>query len=106
MGIGRRRHQDSNGFTTAVSVLSVAVGLVITAILLVVSLDQFGGASNGGSGGQSILSRSSAESQIKLCAEGRASTYGDPPTQAQQAHCLDQLAGQLAGSGDSLPGVP
>ena len=71
---------------------------------MVVSLHAFGGGT--APGGSSIISNSPAETQLKLCSEGRPSSYGDPPTPAQQAKCLDQLAGQIGGGGASLPGSP
>jgi len=79
----------------------MAISLVLVAVLLVFGLNASGGGAGAGAGaGQakgSILSDSSAETQIKLCAEGRDSSYGDPPTPAQQAQCTDELAGQIAG---------
>ncbi|MGA2521101.1 MAG: hypothetical protein ABSG81_09820 [Acidimicrobiales bacterium] len=101
-----RRHRDDRGLTTGVSLLAMTISLAIVAVLLLVSMNAFGGGTASGPGSQhSILSTSNAESQIKLCAEGRASTYGDPPTPAQQAKCLDQLAGQIGGT-PSVPGSP
>ena len=98
-----RRSRDCAGFSTGVSLIAMAASLLVLAVLLVISLSGFGGAgaTNDRSSG-SILSQSSAESQIKLCAEGRASSYGDPPTPMQQAWCVRQLAAQAA----SLPQVP
>ncbi|HXX90453.1 MAG TPA: hypothetical protein VEI83_09550 [Acidimicrobiales bacterium] len=85
------------------SLIAIAGALVVVAILLMTSLNPFaGGTAAGGRSSGSILSQSPAENQIKLCAEGRASTYGDPPTQAQQAWCTQQLAGQIGG----VPAVP
>ncbi len=102
------RIRPENGFSTGVGLVAGAVGLLIVAVLLLFSMNEFGGAgspSAGGGGtsaGSSLFSRSSAESQIKLCAEGRASTYGDPPSSAQQAACVRQLLGQISG-GTSAP---
>jgi len=98
------RRLDEGGFTTGIGLMAVTIGMVIVALLLVISLHAFGGGSK--TGGSSILSNSSAETQLKLCSEGRDSSYGNPPSPAQQAKCLDQLAGQIGGGGASLPGVP
>jgi hypothetical protein len=91
----------------------MAAGLVIVALLLMLSTNVFGGGggSSGGAGGgpsasPAILSRSSAETQIKLCAEGRASTYGDPPSSAQQAICVRKLLGEVSGGGPAVLGSP
>jgi hypothetical protein len=84
----------------------MAVSLLVVAVLLLFSMNAFGGGSGATTGNSSILSRSSTESQIKLCAEGRDSSYGSPPSSAQQAKCLDELAGQISGGGASLPGGP
>jgi len=92
----RARGQD--GYSTGVNLLAVTVSLVLVAVLVVLSTGVFSGGATAGK--TSILSTSSAETQLKLCSEGRdSSTYGDPPTPAQQAKCLDQLAGQISGSG-------
>jgi len=93
---------------------AMAVGLLVVAVLLLFSLNEFGGSSavtggagGGGASGQpSILSRSSAEAQIKLCAEGRDSTYGSPPSAAQQAKCVHQLLAEISVTGSSIPGTP
>lgn len=75
----------------------LALGLV--AVLLLISMSGTTGGTGSPSASWSILSRAPAESQIKLCAEGRNSSYGDPPTAAQQAKCLNDLAGQISGAG-------
>jgi hypothetical protein len=80
--------------------IAVAVSLLIALILTVLSLGTFSGGS--GSGSTGILSNSSAEQQIKLCAEGRDSSYGDPPSQAQQATCLGEIADQAGGGAPSV----
>jgi hypothetical protein len=85
----------------------MAVSLLIVVALLLFGLHQFSGptsssstgAGGGSASGPSILSRSSGENQIKLCAEGRPSSYGDPPSPLQQAKCDRELAGQIAGTG-------
>jgi hypothetical protein len=86
----------------------MAVGLGLVAVLLVLSLNAFGGGSSGTgtTANSSILSQSSAESQIKLCAEGRDSSYGNPPSPVQQAECMNELAKQISGGGLSVPGAP
>ncbi len=80
----------------------MAISLGLVAMLLVVGLNAFSGSGAAGAGASgeaktSILSQSSAETQNKLGADGRDSSYGDPPTPAQQAQCTDELAGQIAG---------
>lgn len=88
----------------------MAVGLLLVAVLLLFSVNEFssggGAAGAGASGTPSILSTSKAQSQIKLCSEGRHSTYGNPPSAAQQAKCVRMLLGEIAGSGSTIPGGP
>jgi len=96
--------RGESGLSSGGGLVAIVAGLVLVAVLLLVGMNAFGG--SGGGHGSSILSSSTAESQLKLCSEGRDSTYGDPPSQAQQAKCLDQLAGQIAGGAASLPGSP
>jgi hypothetical protein len=109
-GPGRRHGED--GFSSTVGLVAMGVGLLLVALLLVFGLQSFGGSGTGAAGGggpaagSSILSTSSAESQIKLCSEGRPSTYGDPPTAAQQSMCVRMLLGQVSGGGPSAPGAP
>jgi len=89
----------------AVRLILLAVSLLLVLVLTLLSLGTLSGGS--GSGTTGILSNSSAEQQIKLCAEGRDSSYGDPPSQAQQAACLNEIAGQAGGGGGSgIPIVP
>lgn len=84
------------------------VGLISIAFtLLTVGLLIYFGLQAENPGGTSkhpgIASHSKAETTLQLCAEGRPSaTYGDPPTQAQQAACLRAVAGQAAGN-DGVP---
>lgn len=82
--------------------------LMSMALVLFLTLLSSGTLSSSKSAGSpSIVSSSSSEQQLKLCVEGRASTYGDPPSQAQQAACTKTLADQIAGSGsESAPHVP
>jgi len=93
------------GFSTAVGLLSMAAGLVVVALLLVVSTTVFGGSSSspGNANRPSLLSRSSAETQIELCAEGRPSTYGNPPAPAVRALCVRKILGQAGGAGAPVP---
>ncbi len=87
----------SRGLSSTVGLIAVAVSLLLALILTVLSLGTF--SSGSGSGSAGILSNSTAEQQIKLCAEGRDSSYGDPPSQTQQAACVDEIAGQAGGGG-------
>ena len=96
----------------AVRLLALAVSLLLALALTILGIGTFSGDSGNGSSG--ILTNSKSEQQIKLCAEGRDSSYGEPPSQAQQAACLNEIAKQ-AGSGgpdapthpgDSVPSVP
>jgi hypothetical protein len=85
------------------------VSLLLVAALLLFSMDAFssGGTSNVTPGTPTILSKSPAESQIKLCSEGRKSSYGDPPSPAQQAKCIRALLGQASGAGGATePDLP
>jgi hypothetical protein len=105
-------HGDETGLSSSAGLVGMGVGLLLVAVLLLLSLNVFsaggggGPAGGGASGAPSILSRSHAESQIKLCSEGRASSYGDPPTPTQQAACIHDLLGQVAGGGPSVLGSP
>ncbi|HTZ09672.1 MAG TPA: hypothetical protein VMB72_11395 [Acidimicrobiales bacterium] len=107
MGHGTARGRGERGLSTGVSLVALMASLLIVAVLVLMSANVFGGGT-GTAGGHttSILSTSSPETQLKLCSEGRDSTYGDPPTASQQAKCLQQLAGQIGGSGLSGGGVP
>jgi hypothetical protein len=95
------RHCDQSGFTTSTGLVATAVGLLLVSVLLLFGLDAFGGG-NASTGTTSIISRSHAESQLKLCAEGHDSTYGSPPSATQQATCLNELAGEIS----STAGTP
>jgi hypothetical protein len=77
----------------------MAASLFLMAVLLLIGMNAFSGGtgSTASSTNPSILSRSSAETQIKLCSEGRDSTYGRPPTSAQQAKCIRELLGEISG---------
>jgi len=89
----------------AARLILLAVSLLLVLVLTLLSLGTFSGGS--GSGTTGILSNSNAEQQIKLCAEGRDSSYGDPPSQAQQAACVNEIAGQAGGGGGAgAPIVP
>jgi hypothetical protein len=105
------RHRNERGFSSGVGLLAMAFGLIVMAVLILVGFNTFAGGGSSGTGGTtsnslSIVSHSSAESQIKLCAEGRDSSYGDPPSPTQQGKCASQLAGQISGGGASLSGGP
>lgn len=100
-GSGRK-----SGFASGGGLIAVVVSLLLLALLLLVGTSAFGGGGTGGvaaSANSSILSASSSETQLKLCAEGRDSSYGNPPSAAQQAKCVSELAGQISGGGASLP---
>jgi hypothetical protein len=107
----RHRHSpDQSGFSSTAGLVAMGVSLFLVTLLLVFSLNGFSGSSGGsgspgGGGGASatpsILSHSSAETQIKLCSEGRDSTYGDPPTPTQQSQCVRQLLGGIGGVGSN-----
>jgi hypothetical protein len=86
----------------AFRLIALVVSLLLVLILTLISLGSFSGGS--GSGSTGIFSHSNAEQQIKLCAEGRDSSYGDPPSQAQQAACVGEIADQAGGDGGA--GVP
>jgi hypothetical protein len=96
---GIRAHRGEGGFSTTVGLVAMAVGMGVLAVLLLIGMGTFTGGAGAPSAQSSILSRSTTESQIKLCAEGRSSSYGDPPTAAQQAKCLNELAGQISPGG-------
>jgi hypothetical protein len=107
--------RNQSGFSSTVGLVAMAVSLLLVAVILVFSLNGFGlgngassgtGAGGGSSGTPSILSPSSAEHQIQLCSEGRDSTYGDPPSAAQQATCIHKLLGGISGVAPSVPGTP
>jgi len=94
------------GISGVVGLILTAVSLALVLVLALIGLGTFSGSGGSGSGSTGILSRSNAEQQIKLCAEGRDSSYGDPPSQAQQAACLDDIASQAGGGGGSPAIVP
>jgi hypothetical protein len=110
--------RNQSGLSSTVGLVAMAVSLLLVAVILVFSLNGFGlgsgagmGAGAGAAGGSasgtpSILSHSSAEHQIQLCSEGRDSTYGDPPSAAQQATCIHELLGGISGVAPSVPGTP
>jgi hypothetical protein len=110
-----RFHRNQSGLSSTVGLVAMAVSLLLVAVVLVFSLNGFGlgsGASSGGgagggsSGTPSILSPSPAEHQIQLCSEGRDSTYGNPPSSAQQATCIHELLGGISGVAPTVPGTP
>jgi hypothetical protein len=89
----------------AARLILLAISLLIVLVLTLLSLGTFSGGS--GSGTTGILSNSNVEQQIKLCAEGRNSSYGAPPSQAQQLACVNEIAGQAGGGGGAgAPIVP
>ncbi|HXQ59434.1 MAG TPA: hypothetical protein VN799_05025 [Acidimicrobiales bacterium] len=94
-----RAHDGEGGLSTTIGLVAMAVGMGVLAVLLLIGMGTFTGGAGAPSAQSSIFSRSTTESQIKLCAEGRNSSYGDPPTPAQQAKCLNELAGQIAPGG-------
>jgi hypothetical protein len=81
----------------------LALSLLLVLVLTLLSLGTF--SSGSGSGTTGIFAKSNAEQQIQLCAEGRDSSYGDPPSPAQQAACVNEIAGQ-AGGGVGAPIAP
>jgi hypothetical protein len=97
-----RLHCGEKGLSS-IGLISMMLGLLLMAVLLLYGTNEFsGGSSSGGNGtgsSHSMLSNSNVETQLKLCVEGRDSTYGSPPSPAQQASCIRQLLGQVAGSG-------
>jgi hypothetical protein len=104
----RHSNHGEHGFSAGAGLVASALGLALMAVLLVVGMNEFGsGGSTGKPGANpSILSQSNAQTQIKLCAEGRDSSYGDPPTPAQQATCVRDLIGEVGDTGSSGPGNP
>lgn len=99
------------GLSGTASLIAIAVSLVLVLILGLVGFGTFSSGSGGpGTGSNGIFSGSNAERQIQLCAEGRDSSYGDPPSPAQQAACVNEIARQAGGGGTVgvpiVPGVP
>ena len=88
----------------AVRLLALAVSLLLALALTILGIGTFSGGSGNGSSG--ILTNSKSEQQIKLCAEGRDSSYGEPPSQAQQAACLNEIAKQAGGDAPDTPTLP
>lgn len=114
-----RFDRNQSGLSSTVGLVAMAVSLLLVAVILVFSLNGFGlgngagsgtgagaSAAGGSSGTPSILSPSSAEHQIQLCSEGRDSTYGDPPSAAQQATCIHELLGGISGVNPLGPATP
>ena len=90
------------GLSGVVGLVSIVASLAIVLVLTLLSVGAF--SSSKGGGAPSVLSNSSTEQQLKLCVEGRPSSYGNPPSQAQQAACTSELAAQLGGGPvDSMP---
>lgn len=94
-----RLRRDDGGFSTTVGLISMGASLLVVAVLLLLGMNTFSGGTGAGTSSKtpSILSRSPAETQIKLCSEGRDSTYGSPPSSAQQATCLRELLSEVGG---------
>ena len=92
----RRVAPGDVGLSAGLSLIGIAVSLLLVLVLGLLASGAF--SSSGSNGTPSVMSTSSAEEQLKLCVEGRPSTYGDPPTQAQQAACTQQLAAQIGGA--------
>ena len=92
---------DESGLST-VSLVVILISMALVLLLTLLGTGTFSTPSSGR--GPSIVSNSTSEEQLKLCVEGRPSTYGNPPTPMQQAACTRQLAGQVAGgSGGADP---
>jgi len=102
------RQRSQGGLSSAFSLVAMAASLVLVAVLLLFGLNTLKGGNGSGAttANTAILSQSAAEQQIKLCSEGRDSTYGDPPSSAQQAKCVRDLLGEISGGGGSIPGAP
>jgi hypothetical protein len=92
---GRGRN-DEVGLSGVVGLVGIVVSLALVLVLTLLSAGAFSSSKGGGS--PSVFSNSSTEQQLKLCVEGRPSSYGNPPSQAQQAACTSELAGQLGGA--------
>lgn len=76
------------------------MSLILALVLTLFGLGTFSSGTTGsGSGSTGILSHSRAEQQLQLCSEGRDSSYGDPPSEAQQAACIDEILSQAGGGG-------
>jgi hypothetical protein len=78
----------------------LAFSLLVVGALIYVGFTAFNPAGTGKKPG--IAGHTQSESQLHLCAEGKPSTYGNPPTQAQQSACISALADQAAG-GSGVP---
>jgi hypothetical protein len=87
---------DETGVSGLVGIIAIGVSLALVLLLTLLGTGTF--SSSGSGGGPAVFSNSSSEQQLKLCVEGRPSTYGNPPTSLQQATCTRDLAGQLGGA--------
>lgn len=92
------------GLSSMMSIVAIALGMVVVLLLSLFSAGAFSSSSS--NGGSSVLSNSRTEQQLQLCVEGRPSIYGNPPSQAQQAACTRELAGQLGGAPVDTAPVP
>lgn len=93
---------DETGLSGVAGLVAIAASMVLVLLLALFSAGTFSSSSS--NGGSSVLSSSRSEQQLQLCVEGRPSIYGNPPSQAQQAACTRQLAGQLGGvPGETSP---
>jgi len=99
----RPERANEQGLSSTASLIAITMSLLVVLILTLLDIGTFSGGS--GSGTTGILSKSTAEQQIQLCVEGRNSSYGDPPSQAQQAACANEIAAQ-AGGRAGAPIVP
>jgi hypothetical protein len=103
--LGQDRSNDEG--LSSVGVIAVVASLALVLVLTLMSTGAFTSSGPKEAGTTSVLSNSGSEQQLKLCVEGRHSSYGDPPSMAQQAACTRTLEGQLAGAaGQSAPRVP
>ena len=99
----QRTSGRESGLSTGIGLVAMVVGLALVAVVMLLGFNTFSGTGSNAST-PSILSNSPQESQLKLCSEGRNSTYGNPPTSTQQAACIHQLLGQVGGAG--APSTP
>ena len=99
--------RNQRGYSTGTGLMAMVAGLAIVVVVLMFALGSFSGGGGSGPGRiPSILSPSSAQSQIKLCSEGRPSSYGNPPSAAQQSTCIRDLIGEVSGGSDASPSTP
>jgi hypothetical protein len=103
--MSRRARRGESGLSGVAGIVIIGVSLVVVLVLVLVGSGALSGSGSGGAA-PAVFSQSHNEEQLKLCVEGRPSSYGNPPSQTQQAACTRELAAQLVGGSGGVPTAP